>query len=251
MYGHDKNPSHSPCRSHLRQPDTAGVGAAGGHHGRRHARQGKRRKGVPEAPVLALCGTQLPDAPVLRRHAFTYVVLDGRWSLWRAARAEGRLSLRQGRGDQRLQRPTGEALPARSISWWWPTTPTTWASSQTCLPGDPKVLADPTGRRWYDMVQSGKGADAAIEIIVAFSQGTFPKALLYAPGTPGLPVGLAADHRGRGGGERPGPLHGLHRLRVDLEHRRQQPAPQRHFPRRRRPSQPGGAVHRLPAAGQR
>ncbi len=50
--------------------------------------------------------------------------------------------------------------------------------------GDPKVLADPTGRRWYDMVQSGKGADAAIEIIVAFSQGTFPKALLYAPGSP-------------------------------------------------------------------
>jgi hypothetical protein len=50
--------------------------------------------------------------------------------------------------------------------------------------GDPKVLADPTGRRWYDMVQSGKGADAAIEIIVAFSQGTFPKALMYAPGTP-------------------------------------------------------------------
>jgi hypothetical protein len=50
--------------------------------------------------------------------------------------------------------------------------------------GDPKVLADPTGRRWYDMVQSGKGAEAAIEIIVAFSQGTFPKSLLYAPGSP-------------------------------------------------------------------
>jgi hypothetical protein len=50
--------------------------------------------------------------------------------------------------------------------------------------GDPMVLADPTGRRWYDMIQSGKGADAAIEIIVAFSQGKFPKALLFDPGTP-------------------------------------------------------------------
>src|SRR6267142_901613 len=30
------------------------------------------------------------------------------------------------------------------------------------LSGDPKMLADPTGRKWYDMVQSGKGADAAI-----------------------------------------------------------------------------------------
>ena len=49
---------------------------------------------------------------------------------------------------------------------------------------DPKMLADPTGRRWYDMIQSGKGADAAIEIIIAFSQGKFPKALEFLPGTP-------------------------------------------------------------------
>ena len=51
------------------------------------------------------------------------------------------------------------------------------------LAGDPKMLADPTGRRWYDMIQSGKGADAAIEIIVAFSQGKFPPALASLPGT--------------------------------------------------------------------
>jgi hypothetical protein len=50
--------------------------------------------------------------------------------------------------------------------------------------GDPRMLADPTGRRWYDMIQSGKGADAALEIIVAFSQGKFPKALAFLPGTP-------------------------------------------------------------------
>jgi hypothetical protein len=49
--------------------------------------------------------------------------------------------------------------------------------------GKPSVLADPTGRKWYDMIQSGKGADAAIEIIVAFSHGTFPKDLMYFPGT--------------------------------------------------------------------
>ena len=48
--------------------------------------------------------------------------------------------------------------------------------------GKPEMLADPPGRRWYDMIQSGKGADAAIEIIIAFSQGTFPKALMYFPG---------------------------------------------------------------------
>jgi hypothetical protein len=49
--------------------------------------------------------------------------------------------------------------------------------------GKPEILADPTGRRWYDMIQSGKGPDAAIEIITAFSHGTFPKDLLYSPGT--------------------------------------------------------------------
>ena len=29
------------------------------------------------------------------------------------------------------------------------------------LAGKPEVLADPTGRRWYDMIQAGQGADAA------------------------------------------------------------------------------------------
>lgn len=49
--------------------------------------------------------------------------------------------------------------------------------------GKPEVLADPTGRRWYDMIQSGRGAEAALEIINAFSQGTLPKDLIYSPGS--------------------------------------------------------------------
>ncbi|HEY1362038.1 MAG TPA: DUF3604 domain-containing protein [Xanthobacteraceae bacterium] len=49
--------------------------------------------------------------------------------------------------------------------------------------GSPNVLADPTGRRWYEMLRSGKGAEAAIEIIQAFSHNTFPKDLIYFPGT--------------------------------------------------------------------
>ena len=49
--------------------------------------------------------------------------------------------------------------------------------------GKPELLADPTGRKWYDMIQSGKGGAAALEIIGQFSQGTFPKALMYLPGT--------------------------------------------------------------------
>jgi hypothetical protein len=51
--------------------------------------------------------------------------------------------------------------------------------------GDAAVLKHPLGRRWYDMIQAGKGAETAIEIIVAFSQGTFPPDLMFFPGTPG------------------------------------------------------------------
>jgi hypothetical protein len=51
------------------------------------------------------------------------------------------------------------------------------------LAGKPELLADPTGKKWYDMIKSGQGAAAAIDIITAFSQGTFPTDLVYAPGT--------------------------------------------------------------------
>ncbi|TFG98324.1 MAG: DUF3604 domain-containing protein, partial [Myxococcales bacterium] len=51
--------------------------------------------------------------------------------------------------------------------------------------GKPSILADPTGKRWYEMVQKGgeSGVEAALEIIDAFSRGTFPKALMYLPGS--------------------------------------------------------------------
>lgn len=49
--------------------------------------------------------------------------------------------------------------------------------------GNPNILADPMGKKWYQMIQEGKGAQAALDIITQFSQGTFPKALMYAPGT--------------------------------------------------------------------
>ena len=51
------------------------------------------------------------------------------------------------------------------------------------LAGKPEVLAQPKGRKWYDMMQAGKGAEAALDIIGNFAQGTFPKELMYLPGT--------------------------------------------------------------------
>jgi hypothetical protein len=51
--------------------------------------------------------------------------------------------------------------------------------------GDPKILANESGKKWYDMINAGKGAEAAIDIIVAFSQGTFPTDIMFFPGTDG------------------------------------------------------------------
>jgi hypothetical protein len=56
---------------------------------------------------------------------------------------------------------------------------------QQLLEGDPKILADPQGRKWYNMIKNGDGADAAVQMIVAFSQGKFPEALISQPGTAG------------------------------------------------------------------
>lgn len=51
--------------------------------------------------------------------------------------------------------------------------------------GKPNILVDTTGKKWYDMIQNGKGAEAALQIITAFSHGTFPKDIMYFPGTKG------------------------------------------------------------------
>jgi hypothetical protein len=51
--------------------------------------------------------------------------------------------------------------------------------------GDPAFLADPTGRRWHEMIQQGgqQGVQVAVEVIEGFSQGSFPEAMWSKPGT--------------------------------------------------------------------
>ena len=43
--------------------------------------------------------------------------------------------------------------------------------------GNPGLMADPTLRHWHDMMASGKGVEAAMEIIRSNSTGTMPKAM--------------------------------------------------------------------------
>ena len=48
--------------------------------------------------------------------------------------------------------------------------------------GDPELLATPQGRKWYDQIKSGQGAEAAMDIIISFGQGKLPKGF-PVPGT--------------------------------------------------------------------
>ena len=51
--------------------------------------------------------------------------------------------------------------------------------------GDPSMLADPTGKRWYEMIQRGgqEAVQVAVEVITNFTSGTFPEALKSTPGS--------------------------------------------------------------------
>jgi hypothetical protein len=50
------------------------------------------------------------------------------------------------------------------------------------MSGDPELLGTPQGRKWYDEIKSGKGAEAAMDIIVSFGKGKMPKGY-PTPGT--------------------------------------------------------------------
>ncbi len=50
--------------------------------------------------------------------------------------------------------------------------------------GDPTVVATEKGRKWYDQIQGGKGAEAAVDIITSFGAGTIPREIMPMPGTP-------------------------------------------------------------------
>jgi Protein of unknown function (DUF3604) len=51
------------------------------------------------------------------------------------------------------------------------------------LAGGPTIQADSQGRKWNELIQSGKGEQAALDIIVSFGKGAISKAILPVPGT--------------------------------------------------------------------
>ena len=54
------------------------------------------------------------------------------------------------------------------------------------ISGAPNILADPTGKRWYDMAQEGRIMEAFSEVLVSLAGGGLPEDIRYLPGTPGF-----------------------------------------------------------------
>ncbi len=52
------------------------------------------------------------------------------------------------------------------------------------ISGDPKTLSYPQARKWYDMIQTGKGTEAALDLYFTMGKGEIEKGLLPVPGTP-------------------------------------------------------------------
>ena len=53
------------------------------------------------------------------------------------------------------------------------------------LGGKPEVLADPTARRWYELVREGNPSQAFAELLPLYGAGKMPATMQYLPGSPG------------------------------------------------------------------
>jgi hypothetical protein len=53
------------------------------------------------------------------------------------------------------------------------------------LGGKPEVLADPTARRWFEMIREGKAGEAFMELLPLYGAGKMPATMQYLPGSPG------------------------------------------------------------------
>ncbi len=53
------------------------------------------------------------------------------------------------------------------------------------LGGKPEVLADPTARRWFELIREGNVGQAFNELLPLYGAGKMPATMQYLPGSPG------------------------------------------------------------------
>ena len=149
---------------------------AGGHEGT------VSDKDFPKKPYSPYAGRHYPTRPLFGdTHLHTAVSFDaGAFG----ARLGPRDAYRLARGEEITSNSGQPVKLSRPLDWLVVADHSdNMGFFPDLLAGKPEMLADPSGRRWYEMIKSGQGAQAALEIIIGFSHGTFPKDLIYFPGT--------------------------------------------------------------------
>ena len=139
-------------------------------------------KALGKAPYSPYADRTYPSRPLFGdTHLHTGVSMDAGMF---GARLRPRDAYRFARGEQVMASSGQPAKLARPLDFLVVTDHSDNMGFATDLiAGNAALLAHPKGREWYDMIQQGKGGEAALEVIGLFSQGQFPKELLYAPGT--------------------------------------------------------------------
>ena len=151
-------------------------------HRHRRPRPGDGRQAVSnEAAVFALCRAQLPDAAAVRRHPYAYrrFRLDAGAFGARLTPAD---AYRFAKGEEVMASSGQPAKLSRPLDFLVVTDHSdNMGFFPDLLAGKPELLADPLGRKWYDMIQNGQGAAAAVDIITSFGAGKFKGPILYSP----------------------------------------------------------------------
>jgi len=69
------------------------------------------------------------------------------------------------------------------------------------LAGAPQIVNDPQGKKWYDMIKSGKEAEAAFDLVTSFSQGKLSKGIAESMLPTGKPYKAAWEESVRAADE--------------------------------------------------
>ena len=138
------------------------------------ADEGEINKALGTAPYSPYADRKYPSRPLFGdTHLHTGVSMDA--GLF-GARLTPRDAYRFARGEQVTASGGQPARLARPLDFLVVTDHSDNMGFATDLiAGDAALLAHPKGREWYDMIQQGRGGEAALELIGLFSQGQFRK----------------------------------------------------------------------------